>query len=111
MSNTKDMGKILEGIRKIGGVRKAALISRNGMHIYGDTFPDNDTFSAMSAIIMGAGENAMRNSGDARYVLVDYPGFVLLVIPAGDRGILAVQADDDVYDELVPFVRELDNMI
>ncbi len=111
MDNHKGMEGLLKRIRGIGGVSKVSVISRNGMFVLGDKFQDNDTFSAMSAIIMGAAENILRDYGDSVYVLLNYSDGVLVVTPAGDRGILVVKADRDVYPELKPLLKEFDNLI
>ena len=111
MDSLTNMEGILKAIRGIEGVKKASVVSRNGMFVHGDSFEDNDAFSAMSAIIMGAAENALRNIAEARYVLVNYDGGVLVVAPAGDRGILVVQADEDVFHEISPYLRYFDNII
>jgi predicted regulator of Ras-like GTPase activity (Roadblock/LC7/MglB family) len=111
MDNHEKIEGLLNEIRRIGGVSKVSVISRNGMFVFGDKFQDNDTFSAMSAIIMGAAENIVRDHNDSVYVLLNYGEGALIVTPAGERGILVVKADVDVYEELKPLLKEFENII
>lgn len=104
--------EILDEIKNVGGVEKVALISRTGMFIDGDDFEESDTFSAMSAIILGAAETASVGMGLINRVVAHFEyGKKLIVIPAGKKGVLVVLASDDVYEEVDEIIKEFDSLI
>ncbi len=92
---------LIEQLKSIEGVERVALISRTGMFIEGDEFDDLDTFSAMSAIILGAAETASTGIGAVKKVVVHFDeGRMLLITSAGKRGVLVILAHNDVYDKI-----------
>jgi predicted regulator of Ras-like GTPase activity (Roadblock/LC7/MglB family) len=102
----------LEGIRRIDGVEKAALVSRTGMFIEGDGFKGEDTFSAMSAIILGAAETATISFGSLKKVVVHLDnGKVFIITSVGKKGVLVVLANRDVYDEIEKIKENFDALI
>ncbi|AGB04827.1 hypothetical protein AciM339_0954 [Aciduliprofundum sp. MAR08-339] len=104
--------ELLDEIRSMGGVEKVALISRTGMFIDGDNFEESDTFSAMSAIILGAAETASVGVGLVKRVVAHFEdGKKFIVVPAGKKGVLVILASEDVYENLKGIVREFDNLI
>ncbi len=103
---------VLNGIRGIEGVDKVALISKSGMFIDGDNFDEEDTFSAMSAIILGAAETVSMNFGMLKKVVVHLEdGRVFIITSVGKKGVLAVLAEKDVYDEIEKLKGEFENII
>lgn len=102
----------LDSIGGIDGVEKVALISRTGMFIEGDSFDGGDTFSAMSAIILGAAETATMGMGALKKVVVHLDdGKNLIITSVGKKGVLAVLADRDVYDEIEKIKGRFENLI
>jgi len=102
----------LDSIRGIDGVEKVALISRTGMFIEGDSFDEEDTFSAMTAIILGAAETATMSLGTLRNVVAHLDnGKILIITSLGKKGVLAVLAEKDVYDEIEKMKGEFENLI
>jgi len=92
---------LIDQLKNIEGVERVALLSRTGMFIEGDEFGDLDTFSAMSAIILGAAETASTGVGEVKKVIVHFQeGRVLVITSAGKRGVLVVLANRDVYDKI-----------
>jgi len=102
----------LDSIRGIDGVEKVALISRTGMFIEGDSFDEEDTFSAMTAIILGAAETATMSFGTLRNVVAHLDnGKILIITSWGKKGVLGVLAENDVYDEIEKMKGEFENLI
>ena len=102
----------LDGIRGIDGVKKVALISRTGMFIDGDSFDEEDTFSAMSAIILGAAETAFIGFGSLKKVMAHLDdGNIFIITSVGKKGVLVVLADRDVYEEIEKIKGEFENLI
>ncbi len=92
---------LIDQLKNVEGVEKVALISRTGMFIDGDEFDDLDTFSAMSAIILGAAETASTGIGAVRKVVVHFEeGRMLIITSAGKRGVLVLLANRDVYEKI-----------
>ncbi len=104
--------ELLDEIKRVGGVEKVALVSRTGMFIDGDNFVESDTFSAMSAIILGAAETASMGIGTVGKVVVHFEdGKLFLVIPAGKKGVLVILGERDVYEDISELVRAFDSFI
>ena len=93
--------EIFEEFKKNKGVEKVVLVSRTGMFIEGDDLENQDTFSAMSAIVLGASETATSAIGKVDKIDVDLEkGFKLIITPAGKRGVLAVITKSDVWEDI-----------
>ncbi len=103
---------VLDSIRGIEGVEKVALISRTGMFIDGDSFDEEDTFSAMSAIILGAAETATMGIGALKKIVVHLDDDKMFIITSvGKKGVLVVLAEKDVYDEIEKIKGEFESII
>ncbi|HEX2021151.1 MAG TPA: roadblock/LC7 domain-containing protein [Candidatus Thermoplasmatota archaeon] len=68
MGMQQRMGEILEGLTKAPGVLGAAIISRDGLCVKSAGRPElsRETFSAMTATLMGAAEIALGELGGGR---------------------------------------------
>ncbi len=107
--NIKDM---LESIKRVDGVDKVVLVSRTGMFMGGDEFENQDTFSAMSAIVLGASETATSAIGNVEKIVVNLNnGHKLIITPAGKRGVLAVLAKKDVHEEIKDILEKLKEVL
>lgn len=64
-AKSEDPAKVLEELRRVDGVEGSALVSRDGITVVADLPPsyDRDTFSAMTAAMLGAAETAMVEIG------------------------------------------------
>lgn len=61
----EELLKALQDLRNVEGVEGSALVSRDGITVAADLPPsyDRDTFSAMTAAMLGAAETAMVEIG------------------------------------------------
>ncbi len=99
--------KLIEEIKKIEGVKKVSVISRTGIAVNGDSYENHETFAAMSAIILGAAETALSRMGSVKKVVVFADsGDLLLLLPAGRRGVLVILAEKDVGDRIGHFLEQ-----
>ncbi len=104
--------EIFEELKKNKGVEKVVLVSRTGMFIEGDDLENQDTFSAMSAIVLGASETATSSIGDVEKITVDLEkGHKLVITPAGKRGVLAVITKEDFWEKIKEMRDKLKDVI
>ncbi len=104
--------KVIEEIKEIEGVKKVSVVSRTGIPVNGDTYQAQETFAAMSAIILGAAETAASTLGTVKKVIISLDsGDMLLLLPAGRRGILVLLTEKDVSGKLDYFREKLKNLI
>ena len=103
---------LLEEIKKIESVKKVTVISRTGIGVEGDEYENHDTFSAMSAILLGASETALVSLSKVKRVLVETENEeYLLVVPAGKRGLLAILCTEDIYPKIKHLLPEFEKFI
>lgn len=93
-SKSEQLKEVLAGLRKLPGVEGSAVMSRDGISVVHDLPPayDRDTFSAMTAAMLGAAETAMIEIGrgtpdrvtveneSSKFVAVGVNGDLMLVI-------------------------------
>ena len=104
--------EIFEELKKNKGVEKVVLVSRTGMFIEGDDLENQDTFSAMSAIVLGASETATSTIGNVEKITVDLEkGHKLVIAPAGKRGVLAIVSREDIWDSIKKAREKLKDVI
>lgn len=87
---------VLEEIKNFEHVMDVSLISRGGMYISGDPprGVHQETFAAMSAIILGAAETTSAELKDnLAKVVLQLSGRNLILTGAGPRYLLAVATD------------------
>ena len=103
---------LVDEIKKVEGVKKVTVISRTGIGVEGDEYENHDTFSAMSAILLGSSETALTSLSKVKKVLVETEdeGY-LLVVPAGKRGLLAILCSEDVYPKIKHLLPEFEQFI
>ncbi len=100
----KEMDGILEPLRRIGGVRNVLLVSTSGAHIWGDAPPNVhlETFSTMSAILLGAAHTATKELHETLgHVEVNLERSKILIHPAGPKALLVVSAEKGPHLEEV----------
>ena len=103
---------LLDEIKKISGVKKVSVVSRTGMNVGGDTYENQDTFAAMTAIILGAAETASSSIGNVKKVVITIePNNILLLLPAGRRGILAILAEEDISEKIRNLINKFKEII
>ena len=92
-----DMNAVLADLRRSGGIRAIAIVSREGILIAADMPPEvhAETFAAMAAIMLGAAETAALeiDSGTPDRLIVETDEGRLIVAGAGERSMLVVLAD------------------
>ncbi|NPA74619.1 MAG: dynein regulation protein LC7 [Euryarchaeota archaeon] len=104
--------EMIEEFKSKTGVDKVVLVSRTGMYMEGDDIENQDTFSAMSAIVLGAAETATSALGTVERICVEIEKGVLLTITAaGRRGVLAVISKEDHWNEIVELKEKLKGVI
>src|SRR5687768_5062756 len=93
-SKSEQLKEILSELRKLPGVEGSAIMSRDGISVVHDLPPayDRDTFSAMTAAMLGAAETAMIEIGrgtpetvtvenkDSKFLALGVSGELMLVI-------------------------------
>lgn len=93
----KDMENMLGTLKNIGGVRDVLLVSTSGAHLGGD-IPKNvhlETFTTMSAILLGAAHTATKELGEKLgHVEVDLENSRILIHPAGSKALLVVNTEN-----------------
>ena len=93
MDHASRVDALLAGLAQNEGILGAALVSRDGLCVRsaGRTELSRETFSAMSATIMGATEIALRElDGGATRSIVASTGKVMIVIVGATREMLLV---------------------
>ena len=102
MAETKkeQLEKILQGLKKVGGVKGSAVISRDGLMIAHDLLgsTDADTFAAMSAAMQGAAETAVSElkQGDLRQIVIESSKGKMVSIGAGKNAIVVILTEQDI---------------
>ena len=101
----KAIDAALSEIREMQGVKGVMLASTSGSHIAGEP-PSSahlETFTTMSAILLGAAQTATKELRDSlKYVDVKLESSRLLVLPAGEDMLLVIEAEDGSdIDEIV----------
>lgn len=93
-----EMDRAFEKLRGIEGVNSVLLVSTSGAHIYG-TAPPNahlETFTTMSAILLGAAQTATKELKDRlRHVEVELESSKMLIHPAGNGALLVLNIQKD----------------
>lgn len=92
-----ELNQVLADMRRAGGIRAIAIVSRDGILI-GSDMPAEihpETFAAMSAIMLGAAETAALeiNTTAPDRIIVETDEGKLVVSGAGERMMLVVLAD------------------
>ncbi len=92
----KDMDGILNNLKLMGGVRNVLLVSTSGAYIGGEA-PKNvhlETFTTMSAILLGAAHTATKELGDRLgHVEVNLENSKILIHPAGSKALLVLNVE------------------
>jgi hypothetical protein len=87
---------ILGKIKQFEGVRDATVVSRSGMHIAGKvpTGTHQETFVAMSAILLGAAETAASElKEDCKDVVVSLTNSKMFIQTAGPKALLVLRTE------------------
>ena len=91
---------ILSGLKKTGGVKGSAVISRDGLIVASDLSEnvDADTFAAMSAAMQGAAETAASElkQGNLKQIIVEADKGKVITTSAGEKTILVILASPDI---------------
>ena len=93
----KRIEEILEHLEEIPGVKGALVASTSGSYIAGrpPASAHLETFTTMSAILLGAAQTATKELDDRlRYVEVKLNISRLLVFPAGESALLVLEVED-----------------
>ncbi|MGD0057010.1 MAG: roadblock/LC7 domain-containing protein [Methanomassiliicoccales archaeon] len=96
MGELSQIRNVLEDIKNLEHVKDVSLISRGGMYISGDPPKGvhQETFAAMSAIILGAAETTSAELKDNfNRVVLQLAGRNLILTGAGPRYLLVVATD------------------
>jgi len=97
------MDRVLGELKATRGVNGVLLVSTSGAHIYGDA-PANahmETFTTMSAILLGAAETATKELRDKlRHVAVELDRSSLIIHPVGPTAllVLSVEKGNDISE-------------
>ncbi len=103
---------ILAQFKSSTGVNKVLVVSRTGMFIEGDYLDNQDTFSAMSAIVLGASETATSMLGGVERIVIHLEeGYKLTITSAGKRGVLAVISTKDHWKEISQLKEKLKDLL
>ncbi len=101
-----------ERFKRDVGASKVILVSRTGMFIEGDSLENQDTFAAMSAIVLGASETATNILGKVKRITVELDGgHKLHITSVGKRGVLAVISRDDIWEHIDRLRERIRDMI
>ena len=94
---TERVNDVLSDLRRAGGIRATAVVSREGIPIASDLPPEvhAETFSAMAAIMFSAAETAAleMNESTPDRLIVETDEGRLVVAGAGDRIMLVSLTD------------------
>jgi predicted regulator of Ras-like GTPase activity (Roadblock/LC7/MglB family) len=96
MGELAHIRKILEEIKSLDHVSGVSLMSRGGLYILGDTPKGvhQETFAAMSAIMLGAAETSSAELKDSlSHVQVNLEQKDVILVGAGTRYLLAIVMD------------------
>ncbi|WP_019177261.1 roadblock/LC7 domain-containing protein [Methanomassiliicoccus luminyensis] len=96
MSELSQVKGALEDIKKVDGVLTVSLVSRGGLYVMGEPLKGvhKETYSAMSAIILGAAETTANDMKDRLdKVVVELSDQNLILIGAGPKYLMAVTAN------------------
>lgn len=102
-----ELSAVKSGLDKVGAIEHvtdAALISRGGMFVMGSTpaATHRETFSAMCAIILGAGQTVTTDMRDRmERVKVMMGEKDLILIGTGPKYLIAVTTDRQVDEEML----------
>jgi predicted regulator of Ras-like GTPase activity (Roadblock/LC7/MglB family) len=92
-----ELNQVLADMRRAGGIRAIAIVSRDGILIVSDMPAEihPETFAAMSAIMLGAAETAALeiNTTPPDRIIVETDQGRLVVCGAGERMMLVALAD------------------
>ncbi|CAJ35759.1 roadblock/LC7 domain-containing protein [Methanocella arvoryzae] len=97
MSPVEEVRRVIADLRRTGGFRALAVVSREGIlvssEIPGDAHPE--TFAAMSAVMLSAAETAYIEIGQAipDRLIVETDEGKLIIMGAGERSMLVALAD------------------
>ena len=90
---------VLSELRKIGGVKASAAVTRDGLLIASDVMGevDAETFAAMTATMTGAAETAMSEvkAGNIHRVIVEGELAKIIAIGAGPKALLVVLTEPE----------------
>lgn len=104
--NVTSLEEILAKLKELSGIREAVLVSRSGMHVAGKV-PDGahqETFVAMSAILLGAAETASSEIRDeCKEIILNLQGSKMLIHSTGPKALLVIRGDVSV-----DFARHID---
>jgi predicted regulator of Ras-like GTPase activity (Roadblock/LC7/MglB family) len=93
---------ILDEVKKVKGISSVILVSRTGVHIAGD-LPEGahaETFVAMFAILLGAGETATSElNEELRSICICLETSKVLVINDGPKALYVVTASRDADED------------
>lgn len=100
MKTTELLGKVLNGLRNIGGIEAAAAVSRDGL-VMKTNMPSSqkpETFAAMSATMIGAAETATTELGKGipERVIVETKSGKIIAVGAGQKTLLLIITTPDV---------------
>lgn len=99
-SKKEQLETILDGLKKTGGIKGSAVISRDGLIVASDLSEnvDADTFAAMSAAMQGAAETAASElkQGNLKQIIVETDKGKVITTSAGERTILVILASPDI---------------
>ena len=104
MGELSQIRNALDEVKGIEHVLDVSLVSRGGMYILGDPAKGvhQETFAAMAAIMLGAGETSSAEMKDIlRHIIVRQSERNLILVSAGARYLLAVVTDASANDEQV----------
>jgi predicted regulator of Ras-like GTPase activity (Roadblock/LC7/MglB family) len=97
MTSVEDVSRVLSDLKRAGGIRALAVVSREGIlvasDIPGDVHPE--TFAAMSAVMLSAAETAYLEIYHAipERLIVETDEGKLIIVGAGDRSMLVTLAE------------------
>lgn len=107
--NVTSLEEILNKLKGLSGIKDAVLVSRSGMHVAGKV-PEGahqETFVAMSAILLGAAETASSELRDeCREIILQLQGSKMLIHSTGPKALLVIRGDVGVdYSQHIEVIR------
>ena len=119
MRHMREIDGVLGPLKRMGGVRNVLLASTSGAHIWGDAPEDThlETFTTMSAILLGAAYTATKELSDKLdHVEVKLDNSKILIHPAGQKALLVLNvergADERaILERSMNIGREIGNML
>jgi len=94
MVNIGAVEEVLGDLKKNPEVKEATVVSRSGMHIAGSVPKSShlETYVAMNAIMLGAGESLSSELDDnMQYVYVAFKHSILVVLAAGAKALVVIE--------------------